>query len=107
MALLEPIFFFHPLFWLARREMRLAQEIAADRRSLRSAPHSAGEYARLLLTLSRRAQQPGAVTLGMGESFQMLHQRLEALPLSRRPADAARFALAAGLVLGLFSLTLA
>jgi hypothetical protein len=106
-ALLEPIFFFHPLFWLARRELRLTQEMAADRRALKIASHSAGGYSRLLLTLSSRNPLPGAVTLGMGESFQMLRQRLEALPLSRRPADALRFALAAGLVLGLSSLSLA
>lgn len=106
-ALLEPIFCFHPLFWLARREMRLLQELAADRTALRYRPSSPTEYARLLLNLSRRKPIVGAVSLGMGESFQMLRQRLDALTRKRRPVDAVWLACAASIALGISVLSLA
>jgi beta-lactamase regulating signal transducer with metallopeptidase domain len=106
-ALLEPVFFFHPLFWLARRELRLAQEMAADRRVLHIVPGNAVGYARLLIALSRRAPETGAVALSIGEGFQALRQRLDAMSASRRRTDAFRTLLTITIVLGLSALSLA
>src|SRR6185436_7614216 len=40
----EAVFFFHPLVWVARREVRLAQEIACDEIAMRATSTQAGEY---------------------------------------------------------------
>lgn len=100
--LLETVFFFHPGFWLARRELRLAQEMAADR----AVSGAYSEYARLLLSLS--CAKPGATTaLGISEGFQTLQKRLETLSTPRRPADALWLTIAAIFALGLGTLTMA
>lgn len=106
-ALMEPVFFFHPLFWLARRELRLAQEVAADRRVLHTLPGSAAGYARLLIALSRRTSETRTVALSIGEGFQTLRQRLSAMSASRRQTDALRTLMTITVVLGLSALSLA
>jgi beta-lactamase regulating signal transducer with metallopeptidase domain len=90
-TLLEGLFFFHPLVWLARREWRLAQESACDELALEATGASAADYGRMLVwaaavRIMRPASGPAAV--GVSESYLTLKRRLNAMthftPLSRR-----------------------
>ena len=46
------LFFFHPLVWIAVRELRLAQEMACDELAVRQPDASVAEYGGLLVTLA-------------------------------------------------------
>ena len=86
-ALVQVIFWFHPLVWYARREERLAREQAADALALTMTNAPRAEYARILLTTTLR--QTPALAVGAFASPSRLRRRLEALAqpaLSRRKA---------------------
>ena len=51
-AIAKLLFFFHPLFWLAEREWRLAQEMACDAFALQATHAPVVDYAEMLLTLA-------------------------------------------------------
>jgi beta-lactamase regulating signal transducer with metallopeptidase domain len=81
----ESLFFFHPLQWLARREWRLAQEMACDEMVVRMTRVPAAAYGDMLVgvaalnLLNRR--KPFLVTLGLTETKEMLARRLNAMKL--------------------------
>lgn len=87
-------FYFHPLFWLADREWRLAQELACDAQALRLTRSPASEYALMLVRLAHRRSQVSAPALAgalwvASESPDCLRRRLEAMKfegLSQRRA---------------------
>jgi hypothetical protein len=81
----ESLLFFHPLLWLARREWRLAQEMACDEMVVRLTRMHAAAYGDMLIgvaalsLLNRR--KPFLVTLGLTETKEMLAKRLNAMKL--------------------------
>lgn len=80
-ALVELFFFFHPLVYPARRESRLAQEIACDALALAGTDASPREYGAMLMNgvLQRAHYRPVPVAVGILESFSTLHRRLSAM----------------------------
>ncbi|MGA2556249.1 MAG: M56 family metallopeptidase, partial [Verrucomicrobiota bacterium] len=81
----ESLFFFHPLLWLARREWRLAQEMACDEMVVRMTRVPAAAYGEMLvgvaaLSLLQR-RDPILVALGLTETKEMLVKRLNAMKL--------------------------
>jgi beta-lactamase regulating signal transducer with metallopeptidase domain len=77
--LLQPIFWFQPLYWLLRRELRLAQDQVADHFAASQAPDRT-RYAELLLELAmrRRGVQPNMV-LTMSDGRSNLFRRIQLL----------------------------
>lgn len=85
-ALAQALFFFHPLVWLAARELRLAQESACDEQALRLTGAPAGEYARLLVEVATREERgwpgglaPAGAPWAAEESIRVLERRLQML----------------------------
>jgi beta-lactamase regulating signal transducer with metallopeptidase domain len=75
------LFFFHPLVWLALRELRLNQELACDAYAVRARGSSPAEYGNLLVELAQRVRVSSGtlVTVGVVESFEFLKRRLKAM----------------------------
>ena len=75
------LFFFHPLVWVALRELRLNQELACDAYAIRSRDMSPADYGTLLVELADQARIPSniLVTVGVVESFEFLKRRLKAM----------------------------
>jgi beta-lactamase regulating signal transducer with metallopeptidase domain len=75
------LFFFHPLVWLALRELRLTQELACDACAVSSRDASVADYGSLLVELATRNRLPAnmLVTVGVVESFEFLKRRLIAM----------------------------
>jgi beta-lactamase regulating signal transducer with metallopeptidase domain len=100
------LFFFHPLVWLARRESRLAREIACDELAVSVSQSGPAAYARTLVDFAERAGRPQraatpAMAVCVAESFQSLRKRILAMenairwsPRARAAASAAVIALA-------------
>ncbi len=97
-ALVEVLFFFHPLLWLTRREAHLAQEMACDALVVETLRQPAADYgATLLAVLAQQSgRQPQWLTAGISEAGLNMQRRLFALgrrALSRRAALAIALAL--------------
>jgi beta-lactamase regulating signal transducer with metallopeptidase domain len=78
-ALVERLFFFHPLVYLATREALLAQEMAADVLALRLTAATAHDYGAMLVdtaAATAQAQQPAMAAIGVSECFRQLQRRL-------------------------------
>ena len=75
------VFFFHPLVWIALRELRLSQELACDAKAIELQSASPADYGRLLVELADHARvAPNMlVTIGVVESFEFLKRRLRAM----------------------------
>lgn len=75
------MFFFHPLVWIALRELRLNQELACDACAVASRETSVADYGTLLVELAdrNRAAPNLLVTVGVVESFECLKRRLKAM----------------------------
>jgi len=80
-ALADLLLFFHPLVWLARRESRLAQELASDQLVLEMTQNAASEYAQTLLSIALRKHiaRPPAYAVGALTSRKSLHRRIVAM----------------------------
>ena len=103
-ALVETLFFFHPLVWLARREWRLAQEMATDELAVSASRMDSGRYARLLVELvahCRAATFRPHLVVGVSETYSQLRRRMtvmltfQALSPRRRLLTAATVTLVA------------
>ena len=107
-ALVELLFFFHPLVYPARRECRLAQEIACDALALDGTGASPRDYGAMLVhgATHRAGYRPVPVAVGIFESFHTLQRRLIAMKrlhtLSRRQQLLTGLLLGALALLGLF-----
>ena len=79
--LVQSLFFFNPLVWLAARRSRLDHESATDQYASKLAAVPTQTYAEMLLRTSVVVRNTSLVpgTLPMGESFRMIHRRLEAM----------------------------
>jgi beta-lactamase regulating signal transducer with metallopeptidase domain len=76
------LFFFHPLVWLARRQWRLAQEMACDEMTVRVTDTPAGDYGELLVKLTaqrRQRERRGFGAVGALEPGAALERRLSML----------------------------
>ena len=75
------LFFFHPLVWIALRELRLNQELACDACAVAHTNASLADYGTLLVELAdrNRASPNLLVTVGVVESFEFLKRRLKAM----------------------------
>jgi beta-lactamase regulating signal transducer with metallopeptidase domain len=76
------LFFWHPLFWWLRRQLRLCQDYLADARA--SAQADSEEYAGFLLTLARRHMHEPALTLGIRGGHSDLYWRIRMLLQTRQ-----------------------
>ena len=61
------LFFYNPLLWWLRRQLRLCQDFLADAQASRQAPQ-AEDYAEFL-TIRAAAWSPGSLVLGLGMGF--------------------------------------
>jgi len=89
-VLVELLFFFHPLVYLARREYRLAQEIATDAQALERTGAAPKTYGAMLLNGAavQAGYRPVPVAVGIMESYLILHRRLSAMKhLSASPSQ--------------------
>jgi len=77
----ELLFFFHPLVYLARREYRLAQEIATDTQALHRTGAAPKAYGAMLVNGAavQAGFRPVPVAVGIMESYLVLHRRLTAM----------------------------
>ena len=75
------MFFFHPLVWIALRELRLNQELACDACAVASEETTVAEYGTLLVELADRNRVSSnlLLTVGVVESFEFLKRRLKAM----------------------------
>ena len=77
-SLVQFLYFFHPLCWQLRRQLRLSQDFLADARAAEQAEHPS-DYAQYLVGLARLRMRPTAAALGIGDSRSNLHQRVVTL----------------------------
>jgi beta-lactamase regulating signal transducer with metallopeptidase domain/protocatechuate 3,4-dioxygenase beta subunit len=91
-TLAQPLFFYQPLFWWLRGQLRLCQDYLADARAAEQADE-AEDYAAYLVALARRRLGVPAGALGMGGRRSYLHRRVMMLLQSQRPLERRCFAL--------------
>ena len=79
--LTQILFCFHPLVWLACRELDLAREAACDEATIRSMHVRSDLYGRLLLKLGVRSHHswPTLWSPGVSSHFRILHRRISML----------------------------
>lgn len=103
-ALTQMLFFFHPLVWMAGREWRLAQEMAADEAALRVADAPVEDYGALLVRVAARhcsSRAAGSlVALRIVDSPCTLKRRLIAMTTFVPASRTRRRVTAAALLLG-------
>jgi protocatechuate 3,4-dioxygenase beta subunit len=85
-ALVQVLFFYQPLFWWLRRQLRLCQDYLADARAAEQAA-AAEDYADYLVGLARRLGGPVAVALGIGDRRSNLYRRILMLVTTRQPLE--------------------
>jgi hypothetical protein len=75
--LVQVVFWFHPLSWLAGREVNLAREEACDLEVVRLSGASPAAYARLLLKLAQSSAPVAAMGVALG--YRTLRRRIMTL----------------------------
>jgi protocatechuate 3,4-dioxygenase beta subunit len=85
-TLAQLVFFWQPLFWWLRRQLRLCQDYLADARAAALAPE-AEDYADYLVGLARRRLALPAVALGIGDRRSNLYRRILMLLHPRQPLE--------------------
>ena len=81
------LFFYQPLFWWLRRQLRLCQDYLADARAAEQAG-VAEDYAAFLVGLARRRLgAPVALALGVGDRRSNLYRRVLMLVTTSRPLE--------------------
>jgi protocatechuate 3,4-dioxygenase beta subunit len=84
-TLAQLVFFYQPLFWWLRRQLRLSQDYLADARAAEQAA-AAEDYAAYLVSLARRSLgAPVAAALGIGDRRSHLYRRILMLLHNRAP----------------------
>jgi protocatechuate 3,4-dioxygenase beta subunit len=81
--LAQLLYFYHPLLWLLRRELRLCQDYLADARAAGQA-HQSEDYAEYLVTLARQRLGVPVAALGISDRRSNLYRRI--IMLLKRPA---------------------
>jgi beta-lactamase regulating signal transducer with metallopeptidase domain len=99
-AVVETVFFFHPLLWPARREGRLAQEMACDVLAVERTATPPSAYAAMLVSVAASGRAaPDLLAAGISESYRTLARRLAALGAHARLTPRRLLALGASLLL--------
>ncbi len=86
-GVVQVLFFYHPLFWWLRRQLRLCQDYLADARAAEEA-EAPEDYAEYLVGLARRrigSSVPFA--LGVGDRRSNLYRRVLMLINTRQPLE--------------------
>jgi hypothetical protein len=84
-SLVQVLFFYQPLLWWLRRQLRLGQDYLADARAAEQAA-VAENYADYLVALARRRLgSPVPVALGIGDRRSNLYRRIIMLVSTRKP----------------------
>jgi len=112
-ASVRAVFWFHPLAWLAERQLSLTQEIAADELAIAAQKHNPVSYAKLLISIVTKLGsfplQP-VLCVGVAGSHFSLRQRLIAMrymkPASRAMVAACSCSLVAVAAIGVVPWTL-
>lgn|GEM_PF-2649830 len=79
-AVVETLFFFHPLLWPARREWRLAQEMACDALAVERSASPRSAYGAMLVSVAASGRcAPDLLAAGISESYRTLARRLAAI----------------------------
>jgi beta-lactamase regulating signal transducer with metallopeptidase domain len=104
-TLAQILFFYQPLFWWLRRQLRLCQDYLADARAVEQAA-VAEDYAEYLVGLARRRLgNPVPAALGIGDRRSNLYRRIIMLLNTRQPLEQrCRRLWSAACALGLFAL---
>src|SRR5205085_1321511 len=84
--LVQLLFFYQPLFWWLRRQLRLCQDYLADARAAEQAAE-AEDYAAYLVALARRRLAAPAAALGIGDRRSHLYRRVTMLLETRQPLE--------------------
>ena len=83
-SFVEGFFFFHPMVWVAGRDLRTHQEMACDALAIKGAGTCAYDYANMLLqVVSRKRDAKPALVLNMIETKQTLQRRIMAMKTTR------------------------
>lgn len=86
-AVVQFLFFYQPLFWWLRRQLRLCQDYLADARAAQEAA-TAEDYAEYLVGLARRRLgTPMPAALGIGDRRSNLYRRIIMLVTTRQPLE--------------------
>jgi beta-lactamase regulating signal transducer with metallopeptidase domain/protocatechuate 3,4-dioxygenase beta subunit len=98
------IFFFHPLVWLAQREWRLEQEMAADAMALQMAPSTSAAYGQMLVKVvtADGSARTRLAAVGIAESRETLERRM--LAMAHLAPIARRWLVLAGIAIGVLAL---
>jgi Tol biopolymer transport system component/beta-lactamase regulating signal transducer with metallopeptidase domain len=101
-GLVQVLFFFHPLVWLACREWTTAREAACDAAALEATQAPPASYGQLLLKLVAANKGADVVpALGTTAGYHTLHGRLKMLKqFTPRPRRSVRMGMTVVLVLG-------
>lgn len=83
-SLAQIVFFYQPLLWWLRRQLRLCQDYLADARAAALAP-AAEEYAAYLVGLAQQCATGPAAALGIGDRRSNLYRRVLMLLQTREP----------------------
>lgn len=85
-GLARVVFFYHPLVWWLRRQLRLCQDFLADDRAARQSPQPE-DYAEFLTACAAaRSLRPALAGLGMGSCKSELYRRVVML-VQNRPLE--------------------
>jgi beta-lactamase regulating signal transducer with metallopeptidase domain/uncharacterized GH25 family protein len=85
-GLVQIVYFFNPLFWWLRRQLRLCQDYLADARAVEHA-RQREEYAEYLVVLGRRRLSARLAALGIGDGRSNLYWRIIMLLQSPQPLE--------------------
>ncbi len=85
-TLAQPLFFYQPLFWWLRRQLRLCQDYLADARAAEQAAEPE-DYAAYLVGLARRRLAAPAAALSVGGRRSNLYRRVSMLLETQQPLE--------------------
>ncbi|MHB1425182.1 MAG: M56 family metallopeptidase [Gemmataceae bacterium] len=86
-SIVQVLFFYQPLFWWLRRQLRLCQDYLADARAAEQAA-LAEDYAEYLVGLARRRLAvPPAASLSIGDRRSNLYRRIVMLITTHQPLE--------------------
>jgi len=85
-SLVQLLFFYQPLFWWLRRQLRLCQDFLADARAAEQAA-MAEDYADYLVGLARRRLAAPGLALGMADRCSNLYRRIIMLLHNHQPLE--------------------
>jgi len=104
-TLAQVLFFYQPLLWWLRRQLRLSQDYLADARAVEQAAVTE-DYADYLVGLARRRLgNPVPAALGIGDRRSNLYRRITMLLTNRQPLEQrCRQSWSAACALGIFAL---